>query len=280
VGQAASVDAFAVSEGNARRNDVSRLARRGRNRRGSFDPDEARNADSRSEAGMIILGLETSGAVGSFAIRRDGRCIEECLLPELGRRHARSFVPEVIEFLARHRLKLADVDALAVSNGPGSFTGLRVGVTFAKMTAYALDVPLAAIETFAALAAQCDPASSVAVLADAQRRGVMFGRYVRGADGWYVRENDIELVARDELASRLCGVDLVTGAGIVGFGPADLNGARFASPSLIVPRAATIARLGEEQIARGGVADAWTLEPTYVRKSGAEEKRDAQRSAR
>jgi tRNA threonylcarbamoyladenosine biosynthesis protein TsaB len=200
-------------------------------------------------------------------------------LPELGRRHARSFVPEVIEFLARHRLKLADVDALAVSNGPGSFTGLRVGVTFAKMTAYALDVPLAAIETFAALAAQCDPANSVVVLADAQRRGVMFGRYIRNADGRYDRECDIELVAREDLASRLGNVDLVTGPGIAAIEPADLNGAQVASSSLILPRAATIARLGEEQIARSDVADAWTLEPAYVRKSGAEEKRDAQRSA-
>ena len=228
---------------------------------------------------MIILGVETSGAIGSFAIRRDGRCIEECILPELGRRHARSFVPELIEFLARHRLKLADVDALAVSNGPGSFTGLRVGVTFAKMTAYALDVPLAAIETFAALAAQCDPANPVVVLADAQRRGVMFGRYIRNTDGRYVRENDIELVARGDLASRLGNVDLVTGPGVAAAEPGDLNRAQMASPSLIVPRAATIARLGEEQIARGELADAWALEPAYIRKSGAEEKRDEQPSA-
>lgn len=227
---------------------------------------------------MIVLGVETSGAVGSFAIRRDGRCVEESLLPELGRRHARSLVLEIIAFLARHRLKLSDVEALAVSIGPGSFTGLRVGVTFAKMTAYALDVPLAAVDTFAALAVQCNSAASVAVLADAQRRGVMLGRYVRSADGRYVRNGEIELVSRDVLIEALRGTDLVTGPGVATLDAADRRRLPIVPSPLMLPRAATVARLGEAQVARGDVADAWTLEPAYVRKSGAEETREASAS--
>lgn len=227
---------------------------------------------------MIVLGVETSGAVGSFAIRRNGRCAEECLLPELGRRHARSLVPEIIAFLARHGLKLADVEALAVSNGPGSFTGLRVGVTFAKMIAYALDVPLVAVETFTALAEQCTPAERVAVLADAQRRGVMLGGYMRSPDGRYARDDEIKLVAREALVRKLGEVDVVTGPGVATLDPADLKGIQIAARPLMLPRAATIARLGEAQIARGDMSDAWTLEPAYVRKSGAEETRDAQAS--
>jgi len=223
---------------------------------------------------MILLAVETSGAVGSFAIRRDGRCLEECLLPELGRRHARSLVPEIVAFLARHGLILSDVEALAVSNGPGSFTGLRVGVTFAKTVAYTLGIPLAAVDTFAALAEQCVPADAVAVLADAQRRGVMLGRYLRSADGRYAREGEIELVSRDALTDALRGTDRLTGPGVATLTAVERR--RLASPPLLLPRAATIARLGEEQIARGDVADVWTLEPAYVRKSGAEEKRDAQ----
>jgi tRNA threonylcarbamoyladenosine biosynthesis protein TsaB len=229
---------------------------------------------------MIVLAVETSGGVGSFAIRRDGRCVEECLLPELGRRHARSLVPEIITFLARHGLKLSDLQALAVSNGPGSFTGLRVGVTFAKTIAYAIDVPLAAVDTFAALAEQCNPVTSVAVLADAQRRGVMLGRYVRSADGRYVRDGEIELVPRDALADALRESDLITGPGVATLDAPTLAPFELASPRVMRPRAATVARLGEAQISQGDVADAWTLEPAYVRKSGAEENRDTQSSSR
>jgi tRNA threonylcarbamoyladenosine biosynthesis protein TsaB len=226
---------------------------------------------------MIVLGIETSGSVGSVALRRDGRCEEECLLPELGRRHARSLIPEIVTFLGRRGLELKDVDAFAVSVGPGSFTGLRVGVTFAKTAAYALDRPLVAVETFSALAAQCDPAASVAVLADAQRRGVMFGYYERTSGGGYERRGEIVLVAREELPDALRDVELVTGA------TAGLDFAASGQPALApsrvnFPRAATIARLGAERITRGELADAWTLEPSYVRKSGAEETREERAS--
>ena len=223
---------------------------------------------------MIVLGVETSGPVGSFALRRDGRCVEERFLPELGRRHARALVPEIVAFLSRHDLRLKDVEAAAVSVGPGSFTGLRVGVTFAKTLAYTLDVRLSAVETFAAIAEQCVSASSVAVIADAQRRGVMLGRYHRMANGCFRRDGEIELVSLERLTDAVADADVIAGPGITAVGASHLGGFALAAPHQALPRASTIARLGEAQINRGEIADVWTLEPLYVRKSGAEETRE------
>ncbi|MBA3314808.1 MAG: tRNA (adenosine(37)-N6)-threonylcarbamoyltransferase complex dimerization subunit type 1 TsaB [Planctomycetota bacterium] len=227
---------------------------------------------------MIVLGVETSGPIGSFALRRDGRCVEERFLPELGRRHARSLVPEIVTFLSRHELRLKAVEAIAVSVGPGSFTGLRVGVTFAKTLAYTLDAKLAAVETFAAIAEQSISASSVAVVADAQRRGVMLGRYRRTAGGCFERRGEIELVSLGRLTDALGDVALVSGPGIASVGALHFVGFDLAAPHLALPRASTVARLGEAQLHRGQIADAWTLEPLYVRKSGAEETRDEKTS--
>ncbi|HEX6984119.1 MAG TPA: tRNA (adenosine(37)-N6)-threonylcarbamoyltransferase complex dimerization subunit type 1 TsaB, partial [Planctomycetaceae bacterium] len=162
---------------------------------------------------MIVLGIETSGPVGSVALRRGGRCVEERFLPELGRRHAQSLVPEVAAFLARHGVAAADVDAVAVSVGPGSFTGLRVGVTFAKTFAYAAGAELAAVETFRAIAENAPAAGTVAVVADAQRGGLMLGLYDRDAAGASVRRGEIRLVAAEELPRLVPPAALLTGPG-------------------------------------------------------------------
>lgn len=222
---------------------------------------------------MIVLGVETSGPVGSLALRRGGHCVEERFLPELGRRHAQSLVPEVVSLLQRHNLRAADIDGIAVSAGPGSFTGLRVGVTFAKTFAYAAGAKLAAVETFHAIAENTPAASAVAVVADAQRGGLIFGRYVRGTDGRFARERELRLVAVDDVPALLAPGDLLTGPGIDRLGPSAST--ETAAAHLRLSRASIVARLGEEALRRGEEADPWTLEPLYVRKSGAEEKREA-----
>ncbi|MGC1275696.1 MAG: tRNA (adenosine(37)-N6)-threonylcarbamoyltransferase complex dimerization subunit type 1 TsaB [Planctomycetaceae bacterium] len=224
---------------------------------------------------MIVLGIETSGPVGSIALRRDGRCVEERFLPELGRRHAQSLVPETAAFLARHGLEPTAIDAVAVSVGPGSFTGLRVGVTFAKTFAYATGASLIAVETFPAIAGNTPAAESVCVIADAQRRGLMLGNYVRGHDGRFERRGEIRLVTPDELPKCAASARLLTGPGLARVTLGDEWTCRTAPLHLRTPRASLVAELGEFRFRAGNVADVRSLEPLYVRKSAAEEKRDA-----
>lgn len=226
---------------------------------------------------MILLAVETSGPVGCLAVMRDGRCLEERFLPELGRRHAQSLVPETVAFLRRHGIEPAEIDALAVSVGPGSFTGLRVGVTFAKTFAYAAGAELAAVETFHAIAENTPAAPSVVVTADAQRGGLIVGRYTRGTDGRFRRDGELRLVTPAELASSLRPADLLTGPGVDRL--SDFANAEIAAPHLRQPRAAVVGQLGEVLLRAGQTADPWTLEPLYVRKSSAEEKRDAAEAA-
>jgi tRNA threonylcarbamoyladenosine biosynthesis protein TsaB len=226
---------------------------------------------------MILLAVETSGPVGSLALRRDGRCLEERFLPELGRRHAQSLVPETVAFLRRHGVEPANVNAVAVSVGPGSFTGLRVGVTFAKTFAYAAGAELVAVETFHAIAENTPAASSIIVTADAQRGGLIVGRYIRGADGRFRRDGELRLVTPSELASSLRPADLLTGPGVDRL--SNSASVEIAAPHLRQPRASTVGSLGEELLRTGHTADPWTLEPLYVRKSSAEEKREAAEAA-
>lgn len=223
---------------------------------------------------MIVLGIETSGPMGSIALRRDGRCLEERVLPELGRRHAQSLVPEVANFLQRHALEPTAIDAVAVSVGPGSFTGLRVGVTFAKTFAYAAGASLVAVDTFLAVAANTPAEDSVDVVADAQRRGLMLGEYVRGGDGRFQRRGEIRLVASEELPQLVARDSLLTGPGLTRIVPGDEWTCRTAPLHLRTPRASLVAELGEWRFQGGNFADIRSLEPVYVRKSAAEEKRE------
>ena len=226
---------------------------------------------------MIILGVETSGATGSIALQHGGRCLEERFLPELGRRHAQSLVPEVVALLARHDLSPMQLDAVAVSVGPGSFTGLRIGVTFAKTLAYAAGADLAAVETFEAIAANTPAAPSVAVVADAQRKGLVLGRYDRAVSGRFVRREPPRLIAVDQLPAEMKGIALLNGPAIDRIeSPGELP-LEIAAVPLRFPRASAVARLGEGQLDRGESAEPWTLEPLYVRKSAAEEKVEVRR---
>ena len=226
------------------------------------------------------IGVETSGVVGSVALCRDDRCVEEVVLPQLGRRHAQSLVPELMRLLDRHSLGPGQVSRVAVSVGPGSFTGLRVGVTFAKTFAYATGAELIAVDSFSILSAQVVAGTRVSLLADGQRAGVIWGRFVltdageANASRWRP-EGTIRLVAPQHVADSLAEDELVAGPAAHRL-PAEWrerNRNRILPSDRLRPSAAVVAKLA---VAGGGtVTDPFVLEPAYVRRSGAEEVADA-----
>ena len=127
---------------------------------------------------LLTLGVETSGLTGAVALRRDGQIIESVTLQHSGRRHAQTLVSEVDALLRRSNLTAKQLQVVAVSIGPGSFTGLRVGVVLAKTLGYALGCEVVAVDTFCAIAANSpSDVSEVVVLADAQRGELFAGRY-------------------------------------------------------------------------------------------------------
>lgn len=220
---------------------------------------------------MVVVGIETSGNGGSIALFRDGQVIQQRDLSASGRRHARTLVPELGALLRDHELTPRDVTRLAVSVGPGSFTGLRVGIVCAKTFAYATGCQLAAVETFAAVAAAQQSTTPLWVIDDALREEVYAARYEYRADHWEcVLKLGIVPVA--EFAAQAQG-QLVTGPGVHKHLTA-LHGCEFAAAEHRHPQAAHIAQLGAAQ-STAELADLWTLSPFYIRRSAAEEKADA-----
>jgi len=101
---------------------------------------------------MIWLGIETANAPLSIAVVRDGQVIAE-IVQNIKLTHSAGAMPAIEDVLARVNIKPSELDAIAVSEGPGSYTGVRIGVTLAKTLAWTLQKPLIGISSLKTLAA-------------------------------------------------------------------------------------------------------------------------------
>ena len=103
---------------------------------------------------MSILSIDTSSQVSSVSVLS-----AECVAAEISMQgaltHSETLMPHIETALAMARVKKDELDGIAVSIGPGSFTGLRIGLASAKMIAYGLHIPLIAVPTLEALADHC-----------------------------------------------------------------------------------------------------------------------------
>lgn len=106
---------------------------------------------------MLLLAVEASTHTGTLSLSDDNRVIAERVLAAEGRRHAQTLVQDVSQLLSEHGRTAADLRAVAVSVGPGSFTGLRVGVVFAKTYAWAAGIWTRAGEIRIARLAELEP---------------------------------------------------------------------------------------------------------------------------
>ena len=234
---------------------------------------------------MITLGIETAGRIGGIALFADGESLAARSFSKHGQRHAQALVKEVMALLDESRLKPDQVELLAVSIGPGSFTGLRVGVVFAKTWCYATRAKLTAVDTLQAAAVRVPAvATTVSAIADAQRGDVYVGRY-RTADPpddwngddltWRVREASIATRNAKEFAESCRSDDCITGPALEKYASLFAD-SRVADSAMRHPTAESVARIGCVQAAAGQFDDLWTIEPFYIRKSAAEEKLEAQ----
>jgi tRNA threonylcarbamoyladenosine biosynthesis protein TsaB len=198
-------------------------------------------------SGRSRVGVAVGGAVASAAAL-DG-----------GRQHNRLLLPTIGDLLRRHGLTPRGLTGVAVGTGPGSYTGLRVGLTAAKTLAYALRCSLAAVPTFTAIAA--DVPGTADVIADALQGAIYVQRF---ADGVAVSELRIE-----RFDAWVRTADVVAGPGVVPFAdqlPAAVTRSTITEPSLeaVFRVARTLPPLGRDALLR--------LEPLYLRGSSAEEK--------
>lgn len=221
---------------------------------------------------MRILALETTERIGTLAAMCDGKLLLELEL-DSRQRTAESLAPGLQDLLRRVRWLPADVELVAVTTGPGSFTGLRVGVVTAKTFAYSVGAEVLGIDTLEAIAAAA-PAevSALAVAVDAQRGDVVAQSWRRDADGWFRAAGTARLVAIDDWLAGLDRGTLLSGP-VLGKLAARLpDGVTPLPPQFWSPTAAMVAKLAARDHAAGRRDDLWCLVPRYSRQSAAEEK--------
>ncbi len=222
---------------------------------------------------MLVLAVETSGPLATFAVCDDHRCLLERPVESAGKRRGQTLVAEVTASLRQLKVRPSDCELVGVSIGPGSFTGLRVGVVFAKTFAYATGRPLCAVETPHCIAAAMpDDVSRVFVVCDAQRGELYTAQYDRNDEGQWQRVGSIEIVDAHQFAQQRAASDVVVGPALEKFESLLAGRCQLAERDLWHPRASYVARLALQRFRDGHTDDPWTLEPLYVRKSYAEER--------
>lgn len=215
---------------------------------------------------MKYLGLETSTRACSVAVSDEAALLAEMTVAGQDRPSDHLMIA-VQQVLAAAGLALADLDGVAVSAGPGSFTGLRVGVTAAKTLAYTLGKPVTAVSSLDVLAANVPaPRWPLWVLVDARKEKLYAARYEGSDDGWPARTGEEQLVTLEQLLPQLTGEIAILGDGLVRYGAAiqQALGARChpLPPALWVPRAAAVCRLAAQHPAPA--PDVHALAPHYL----------------
>lgn len=223
---------------------------------------------------MRLLALETSGLGGSAAVLEPPQSPVVVPFAPM-QRSARALAPAVHEALTRAGWKPTDVRVVAVTAGPGSFTGLRIGVTTAKTLAYALRADLVAVDTLDVLARQASGdvrhVRLHAVL-DAHRNELFAATFRRDDLGWK-RETPSHLVGIDAWSAALRPGDVVTGPIVERLASRLPSGVDLIDPTQRTPLAGAVAEIAAELHAAGRRDDPWRLTPWYGRLAAAEEKR-------
>ena len=229
------------------------------------------------EASVLVLGLDTATWFTSVGLVRDGSVLtEESRRVQTG--HTDILLPLVHQLVSRAGVGLTELGGIGVSVGPGSFSGLRVGLNTAKGLCYALGLALVGVSTLEALATTVwDWQGRICVLLDARRKEVYAAVFARDQHRRLRRMTPDMVLAPDELWSHISPPCLFIGDGAEAhhgliqdrYGDA----AQFLSWDSCHPSGVAVARLALPRLEAGESDDVGKLVPRYVRLSEAERKR-------
>lgn len=214
---------------------------------------------------MLLLAIDTSWKQGSVALARgDARGFELIeLAPVAGGTFSAQLIPEISALLARHKIGKEEIEGFGAASGPGSFTGLRVGLAAVKALAEVLKKPVAAVSVLEALAVASGATGRVIALLDAGRAEAYVGEYELGDGGTtLVRES---LVEQEALPA------LLAGRGKVAVSTPDEAIAKLLGTSQVPrPQSDAIARLALRKLLAGETVAPDQLDANYIRRSDAE----------
>jgi tRNA threonylcarbamoyladenosine biosynthesis protein TsaB len=225
------------------------------------------------------LAIETSGRIGSVALVQDGRTLAEETFPH-GLQHAARIIPAIDDLCRQLNWTSADFKEIYVSAGPGSFTGLRIGITLAKTLALVTGASLVAAPSVRVLAENAPAdAKNILIVLDAKRDQIFTASFARAAGSWTAIQPAQLSSLAEMLAKSPRPVHLI-GEGIPyhrKFVPASDAGIHIVDESLWRPQARAVATLGWRMAREGQFTDSLALCPIYIRRPEAEEKLDGPR---
>lgn len=225
---------------------------------------------------MKILGIDTSTRICSLGLVREKEILIEYNLNGLKKKHSSILIPAIKDMLETVDLRIKEIEGIAISIGPGSFTGLRIGLGVAKGLSYACSLPLLGIPTLDVLAYSLKGIPYLICPILESKKNEIYSALFRGGDNFnkileYKCEDIYTLLARiGPLKEKI----IFLGEGVKNYQEIIEkkmgSNALFTGSQLFFPRGVNVAFLGMEKLKKGRKDDIATLSPLYLRKSEAE----------
>ncbi len=221
---------------------------------------------------MLLLAIDTSGKQGSIALARAGEPTADAgdfelieIAPLAGGTFSAQLIPQIAELLSRNGFMKTAIGAFAVASGPGSFTGLRIGLAAVKALAEVLNKPIAAVSLLEACVFASGVQGKIMAALDAGRGDVYIGKYEIPALAGSPSQEDI--LTRAEFLAKAKGWTVVTPDSTL----AEAASASGSSVITLEPvSAAVVAGLGWRRIRSGQTVTPEQLEANYIRRTDAE----------
>ena len=227
---------------------------------------------------MLILAFETSAKAGSVALLQDGKLLGESY-QNTGLTHSQTLLAMAEDMLGSCGLTPQQVQAVAVAAGPGSFTGVRIGVAAAKGFAWGLEIPCCGVSTLEAMAENLGIYDGFVLPVMDARRNQVYNALFSAEAGALTRIREDRAISLEELAEDLRQLDqpiFLVGDGSV----LTYQTLKDRIPNLVLPpehrmhqRAAGVAVVAQKMLEQGESCDAAALQPNYLRLSQAERER-------
>ena len=224
---------------------------------------------------MKILGIDTSSMATSVAVIEDNKLICEYTI-NTKKTHSQKLMPMIENMLSISDINISEIDMIAVCEGPGSFTGLRIGIATAKAIAHVNKLPIVGINSVELLAGNmnlCD--KKICSILDAQRTQVYMGQYKFENDK-LVELKNVDVVEIDELIESLSNSNedwILVGEAVYKYEDKfkEISNVYIAAPSHNVSKASSLCTIATSKFKGNiNVQDCYSINPMYIRKSQAE----------
>ncbi len=226
--------------------------------------------DHHTDHHRVLLAIDSATRVPSLALH-DGQQVVAELTWNTSNRHTVELTPAIQYLMARSQVALGDLGALAVSQGPGSFNGLRIGFSVAKGLALALNIPLIAIPTLDVMAAAQLPFGGALIAVIQAGRGRVCAESFRWHDSGWTSQHDLQIISWEGVLDRIVNATIITGEiDPEGRAAIDRSGKpiQLAAPAFALRRAGFLAELAWARWRSGHMDDPGAVVPLYLHQPG------------